>query len=619
MRFYFKKESLERHINLIYWREINSFIETQSKDADQTGYSYIVCGTDEYSCLLYETLSEKCLYNCDFYIALDSTLKIPQKDFYLSSVLSDEQDSERRTVCLFPTGAPLVRSEKAGEIWIIIEGSESVFNKLLQQEVISVAELHGTVKIFTSSTFENLDNEVLRKEWKHCKKLISFSKNKALNHWFYILLGEDFILYHDDGSSPIRYAKLNIRHPLLQGVDHSEYDKACVHKYDTWTSSLRSLNVRLRSSQNSLHVSWRPNEALIHLAEQCLDSKIEKKSILFKHLKTQRCFFPFALPKWQRNKNSLLQLMDFVKKNPGNSDMQKLLGTYLFNFLPQEHWYKIEHFFAAQKHLLHVLHKAIELLETQFNEVYSVDFAYGTYIRAIHDQQKYACGWKQNLATCFDFCLNQNFDKILEWVETSIKGGSLSGVKLTKLLLTPLLVFKKEISKKLIKICRELIAWENTKKENIYGKSIFYEALLYLLEDDKTSLTTFLKKDFDPIKTQGYLGCLGLFLIKYDACYTDLGKQLLNLEKLELLAKKPLSLQTRALGMLNIGDRTGYEACVDLLAREKTYFKRYDIFSEKWFIQAKIEEALGHKNRAKRFRFLHNSIGEKPCLWEMFE
>ena len=71
--------------------------------------------------------------------------------------------------------------------------------------------------------------------------------------------------------------------------------------------------------------------------------------------------------------------------------------------------------------------------------------------------------------------------------------------------------------------------------------------------------------------------------------------------------------------MLTVGDKAAYDICAQILAKDKTYFKQCDTFTEKWFIQAKIEELLGHKDRTKRFLFLHDNVGMKPCIWEMFE
>ena len=619
MRFYFKKESLKRYLAPIYWRELGSFFEEQGQNTNDPNYAYIACGEGEKSCLFYEKLSEKKLFPCDVYVALDPNLKIPQEDFYLSSVLPDEKTNEGKTVCLLPTGAFLKGREKAEEIWIITEEDVSAVRRLAQQEICSIARIHGKVKVFTSQAFENLDSAILQREWVYCKKLISLSSNKVLNHWLSILFGEDFILYYDDASSPIRYAVTNLHHPFLREQINSKYDEACFYKYGVWTSALRNLSIQLCSQGNREHILWSSQEALMYLAKQCRIPKHENSGTLFRHLNACRCFIPFALPRWRENKNSLPSLMDFVDEHPNNKDMQQLLVTYLLNFLPQESWFRIEHFFAPQERFLNVLHKTIDVLEKQFNITCSVDFAYGTYIRAIRDQQKYVCGWLENLATCFDFALNQNFEKIVEFARPCIEGKALSGVGLTKLLLTPLLALKKEVPKTLLKTCRELIALENTNEENIYGESIFYQALLYLLEGDKEALETFLKQDFNPIKTRGYLGILGLFLLKYDTCYVDAGKRLLALEKMELLNKKPLALQLKAWGMLTIGDKGAYEACVKLLSKEKTYFKQCDTFTEKWFVQSKIEEALGHKARAKRFQFLHNNVGVKPCLWEMFE
>ena len=617
MRFYFKKESLKRRLSPIYWQELYSFIEKQSENTTGTDYAHISYGEDEKTCLLYENLAEKPSYHCDFYIALDPNLKIPKEDFYLSSMLVDEQKNGHKTVCLLPTGTSLKGLGKAEELWIITEENGSELSKLLQREVCSVAKLHGLVNIFTSEDFEKLHEADLR--WDHCKKLISFSKNKALNHWLCILLGEDFILHSDDAASPIRYAETNIKHPFLKEFGRSEYDEACFYKYDIWTSALRKLNVQLCEPQHNANISWGPQEALSYLAQQCLEPKHENTNTLFGHLKSQECFLPFALPKWQEHKNSLPQLMNFVQEHPQNSNMQQLLVTYLLNFLPPEHWYKIEHFFAAQDCALDALHTTVDILAKKFDISCSMDFAYGTYIRAIRDEQKYTCGWKQNLATCFDFVLNQNFEKILEVAEPQIKKKALSGVKLTKLLLIPLLVSKRNIPKGLISICQRLIASENTNGENIYGESIFYRSLLHLLDNNPKALVEFLDQDFEPIKTQGYLGCLGLFLLKYDARYAEIGKRLLAIEKMELLAKKPLALQTKAWGMLTMGNKEAYETCAQILSKEKTYFKRYNTFPEKWFIQSKIEATLGHSVRAKRFRFMHNRIGMSPCIWEMFE
>ena len=603
----------------IYWQELYSFIEKQCENIKGTDYAYILCGEDEKTCLLYESPAEKKSYTCDFYVALDPNLRIPREDFYLSSELADEQENERKIACLLPVGTSLNAREKAEEIWVITETGETELSRLLQQEVCAIAQLHGPVKVFTSDAFEKLNDADLRQQWGRCKKLISFSKNKALNHWFCILLGEDFILHSDDASSPIRYAETNIQHPFLKEIGHSEYDDACFYKYDIWTSALRKLNIRLCDPQNSACASWSSEEALTYLAKQCLGVKQEKTNTLFRHLKSRYCFLPFALPGWQEHKNSLPQLIAFLEKHPENSDLQQLLVTYLLNFLPQEYWYKIEHFFAAQDRAWDMLHKTIEILGEKFDVACPLDFAYGTYIRSIRDQKKYTCGWGQNLATCFDFVLEQNFGKIIGVAGPLVKKKTLSGVKLTKLLLTPLLVLKKDVSKELINVCRELIALENTNNENIYGESIFYRALLYLLEDDTEALMAFLEQDFDPIKTQGYLGCLGLFLLKYDARFTEIGKRLLGLEKMDLLAKKPLALQIKTWGMLTISNKKAYEACAELLSKEKTYFKSTNIFPEKWFIQSKIEAALGNKIREKRFRFLHDRIGVSPCIWEMFE
>lgn len=615
MRFYFKKESLKHRLRSIYWQELYSFIEKQSESIAGTDNTYISVGEDQKTCLLYENFAEKTSQDCDFYVALDPNLKIPQKDFYLSSELPDEQERSHKTICLLPTGTSIKSRDDAEELWIILEENGSELSKLLQREVCAITKLHGPIQIFTSEAFENLHQADLK--WGRCKKLISFSKNKALNHWLRMLLGKDFILHSDDASSPIRYAETNVQHPFLEVLEHSEYDEACFYKYDIWTSALRKLSVQLCEPQHNANISWSPQEALAYLATQCLDSKHE--NTLFRHLKTQHCFLPFALPKWQEHKSSLQQLLDFVQKHPKNNNMQQLLVTYLLNFLPQEHWYKIEHFFAEHGYAQDLLHTTVDTLEKKFNTAYSIDFAYGTYVRAIRDQQKYTCSWNQNLATCFDWALEQNFEKILEVAEPHIKKHALSGVNLTKLLLTPLLVFKKNVPQDLANVCRKLIALGNTNEESIYGESIFYQALLYLLESNAKALMEFLDQKFDPIKTQGYLGCLGLFLIKYDARYTEIGKQLLATEQTELLAQKPLALQTKAWGLLTIGNQVAYEACAQLLSKKETYFKQCDTFPEKWFIQSKIEAALGHPIRAKRFRFLHDNIGITPCIWEMFE
>ncbi|MGX8717333.1 MAG: hypothetical protein ACSW8C_05105 [bacterium] len=618
MRFYFKKESLKRRLTPIYWRELSSFFEEQSQNTSDPDYAYVVCGEDGKSCLFYENLSEKSLFPCDIYVALDPHLRIPKEDFYLSSVLPDEVTDGWNQVCLLPVGSSLNGRENAEEIWIITEEDVSAIRNLSQREVCSIAQIHGKMKVFTRQAFERLGSDIL-KELVHCKKLISITNDKVLNHWLRILFGEDFILYSDDVSSPIRYAVMHLTHPFLKEQSRSKYDEACLYQYGVWTSALRRLSIQLCSRENSEHISWSPQEALMYLAEQCLAPKHENPGTLFRHLKACCYFVPFALPKWRENKSSLPALMDFVEKHPENEDMQQLLATYLLNFLPQECWYRAEQFFAPQERFLGVLHKTMDVLEKQYNITCSINFAYGTYIRAIRDQQKYTCGWGQSLATCFDFALNQNFKKIIEFAKPYIEKKSLSGVGLAKLLLTPLLVLRKNISKAFVGVCRELIALENTNDENIYGESIFYRALLYLLEGDEAALKSFLNQNFDPIKTRGYLGILGLFLLKYDARYADLGKRLLLLEKMELLAKKPLALQLKAWGMLTIGNREAYETCAKLLLKEKNYFTQSNSFTEKWFLQAKIEEILGHKDRAKRFRFLHNNMGMHPCIWEMFE
>lgn len=618
MRFYFKKEALKKHLRAIYWRELTAFLEKQNETINGTQYSFFSCGEDEKTCLLYENFSEKNAYNCDFYIALDSTLKIPKEDFYLGSVLDDEKETEGKCLCLLPIGNPLMMRKNADEIWIIVEEESSPESQLKQHEVCSLAKVHGIVKVFEAHAFEGLDDAVLKKTWSRCKKLISFSKNKALNHWFCLLLGEDFILYKDDASSPIRYAITHREHPFLQDRKGSEYDESCFYKYSIWTSSLRKLNIQLQSPQKNNDISWSPQDALMYLVEQCLGSKAKKENTLFRHLKTDHCTFPFALPTWQKHKDSLPQLMDFLEKHPTHENMHQLLATYLLNVLPQEHWYKIEYFFANKEAFLNILHKTVDALEEMGNVACSLDLAYGTYVRSVCNQQKYICGWNQNLATCFDLCLCQKFDKLIRFVKPAINKKLLSGVKLTKLLLTPLLVLKKNIPNELINICKDLIALEDSKEESTYGEKIFYTALLYLLAKDHESLKNLLTQEVNVVKTQGYLGCFGLFLIKFDPHYFDAGERYLYLEEKTLLAKKPFMLQMKALGMLTIGDEKGYAACMQLLTKERDYFKSYDTCPEKWLIQSQIEEILGNKIRAKRFRFLHDRMGISPCLWELF-
>ena len=135
----------------IYWQEIYSFIEKQRKNVPGGDDAYISCGEDEKTCLLYENLAEKQSYDCDFYVALDPNLKIPKEDFYLSSMLVDEQENGHKMVCLLPTGTGLKNRKNAEELWIILEESGSELRKLLQREVCSVAKLLSKFHVLCSN------------------------------------------------------------------------------------------------------------------------------------------------------------------------------------------------------------------------------------------------------------------------------------------------------------------------------------------------------------------------------------------------------------------------------------------------------------------------------------
>ena len=623
MRFYFKKSDIQKKFSPIFWQGMIDFLEKNSMYDNHLNWNYYDCGTSRKTCFLYATAHDHLSVSCDFHIALDKNQKKHRTDYVLIENLIDESSVLSPTVCLLPVcPCPLPSREKAKKILIISDVFEKLHSQLLQDNVCEIAKIHGPVDIITTEQIINTQLNNQLPILPQYKKVLSFSNNNALNHWLSILFEKDFILCNDEASSPLRYTITNSVHPFLQQHSENKYNLACPYSYGPLTSKFRNLNTLLEEPTASSTLTITPEFALHFLEQQCVNNTLPIQIPFWHHIQNDIQLFPFGLPSWQQHKRSLDQLMLFVKNHSENTETLQLLATYLLNYIPTRLWYKIERFYAKNPQILQKFHTTINLLNRNSTHDLSLYFAYGTYQQSIIDQKHYLCAWGHHLAKCFDLILERKFTEVFSLLDQYRQENKYTiphGFQLTELFLTPYLSTQTTIPNDLLDLCEKLLSNDSNIAQKFYGENIFYTALLLALNQQYTKLSVFFDQPIDTLKTQGYLGCLGVFFLKYDPKLHDLGEKLLYLENVDLLNKKPFLLQMKAWGALELNYHNLHEKCMQYLAQNTTYFKTHDSLFPKWYVQAKIEKQLGHLARAKRFMFLHHHIGLKPCLWEYFE
>lgn len=616
MKFYFKLSSIQSFCKPVYWQKWVTWMFENSVAADD-GYRCIPYGKDEQICLLYCEAGEK-VRPADFYVALGHDTE----PFFLSKHLLDEPEGKPHGVGLLPVDDFLYR-DGAKHVWVVVDEENSTQEQLFAHWVKTLCGMNYEVDMVTASTLESDQREHLSNQLKGCRKIISFSKNICLNQWLYLLFRDDFILFNDDQSSPLRYSYLELTHPHLRQKVTNPLADQCKKDYGIVTKQFRHLVAQVRSESTPKVVPILPSAALDSIRQQLLQSRKPQNRLQCYAFRVRSSViqFPFVLHHWAVHKQALKHLMDFVECHPQYEETQRLLVSYVLNYFRPEFWPNFEHHYADHPQLIQFFQTFVEQLSRNMQADYGLHWAYGTYLRALQTKQVCSCDWgcENSLAPCLDDVLQKQYEKIVPRVSNLYDKKNFRqalGLRLLRTFLLPLVFLKKDVESALIQVGHALLDLDEYKgHDGDYGERLFFKAILWLLEGKQQVLISLLESSIDGIRTQGFLSQLALFMVKYYPQLTRESQALLSLEKDEFLVKKPLVLQMRSLAHLLLGNKEGYLQAQRELSKSTNYFCTYNKDFEKWFIQSELERLQGHHARTNRYLYIHQQLGNYLSLW----
>ena len=618
MHFYFDRSIFVGGKKPIYWEKINDFLCSQTHKSKDEFYDCLKTGNSEKKCLIYADKKPNDLI-CDYYISLFNSGN--KKDLYWGKNYRDEAIGGIYEISFLPCAKSIKRAENADLIILLVDQDITPQTQVVVDYLSSFSK---NTKKYLSDTIEWSSFSDIASDMVHCKKFISFSNNKVLNQYFSVLLGNNFILCMDDQSSPLRYAYVNMRHPSLREKAQSPVDKKCEFKYSFVTSNLRNLVVEIEKKYDDVALEITPEMIFKDVERQCLRLGEYAEKNYLHCLKTKSLALPFALAGWANNKRSLSELMLFIEQNKNNNDMKKLLLSYLLVYMPLDYWKIIEQYYANDPSFCTEFKKNIGAVSENSYKDYIFKWACGTYIRALKDDKIYPCSWNdKSLATCLDLALNYKENQIVEKVKQLYSLGKYEdslGLNLVKVFVDNSLIWKKKMRTELINVCYQLLDLDGNYGYGNYGASIFYKTVLLWLENKFNDIIGFFKQTLDGVKTRGFLAKTALFLLKQKKFdFSEIAVKLLAQEDNVLLAKNPEMLQLKLWAYLELDDFENAKVCEQYLWKNEDYFGSFSRVFDKWYVQSCIEHKMKHFCREKRFKFIHEALGLKPCLWEMFE
>lgn len=618
MHFYFDRSIFVGKKTPIYWEKINDFLLNQMHKSKNEFYHWLEIGHSEKKCLIYAgQKNNDSVY--DYYISLFKPVKANKKDLYCGKNYRDESRCGDYQISVLPCVKSIKRNEDADLIILLVD------QDIIPQTQVVVGYLSNfskNTKRYLADTIEWASFSDIASDMMHCKKFISFSNNKILNQYFSALLGNSFILCVDDQSSPLRYAYASMKHPSLREKEQSPTEKNCDFKYSFVTSNLRNLVVEIEKKYDDIEFEITPEMIFKDVERQCLRLGVFAEREYLHCLKTRGVSLPFALEGWANNKRSLSELMLFTKQNNDNDDMKKLLLSYLLVYIPLDYWEKIEQRYINNPCFYSEFKKNIDVVSENSYKDYIFKWACGTYIRSLKNNKIYTCSWNdKSLASCLDLALNREENQIVGKVKQLYSFGKYEdslGLNLVKVFVDNSLILKRKMSTELINVCHQLLDLDRNYGYGNYGASIFYKTLLLWLENKFNDIVVFFKQTLDGVKTRGFLAKTALFLLKQNRFdFSEIVEKLMREEDNVLLAKNPEMLQLKLWAYLELGDFENAKICDQYLRENKTYFKTFCSGFDKWYIQSCVEHKMKHFYREKRFKFIHEVLGFRPCLWEM--
>lgn len=619
MYFYFDRSIIFEKKTPIYWGKIKDFLLKQSTLKDARYYQ-IKAGDSEKTCLLYGHVDEKKFLPCDFYLSLFDALQVDKKDWQWASDFLDEPLGKPKAIAFLPCVKSIKRSDDCNLVIFLVDKDMPPSTKIM---VDYLSSLFKCTQKYLSTDIERSELSSIERDVIHCKKFISFSKNRILNQYFSVLLGNNFILCIDDQASPLRYAYVNMRHPSLADKEQNLLDKNCEFKYSLVTSNLRNLVVEIEKNREDVEAEITPEMIFENVERQFLRTKICSEKNDMHYFASRGLALPFALSGWAHHKKSLSELVYFVENHKNEEDMKKLLLSYLLVYMPIDYWKTIEQYYADDPSFCAEFKKNIDAISENSYKDYVFKWACGTYIRALKDNNSYACSWNdKSLATCLDLALNHKETEIIEKIRQLYDLGKYKdslGLSLVEIFVDNALILKKEMRPELLNVCHQLLDLDENYGYGNYGARIFYKTILLWLENKFNDIVESFNPPLDGVKARGFLAKTALFLLKQKRFdFKTIAVKLLALEYNVLLAKNPEMLQLKILAYLEIGDHKNADICLQYLKQDKTYFKNFSSCFDKWYVQSCIEHKLRHFARENRCKFIHEALGV-PCLWRMFE